>query len=158
MYQKVPLLIGYAVTTKLIGYVVSSGYKPNWAPTNKGQGNFQSKSGHVSLKLQNFAFFNVNAFFFTQQFFKILNTMDCNSFNILLFPQPNISITCPRKLLTISLLEFLCMIKKFPTRWCKIFIDKHHMNIFVYIAEIVLFFAALSQFFDHKIKILPKYG
>ena len=29
------LLIGYAVRTNLIGYVVSSGYKPNLQPTDK---------------------------------------------------------------------------------------------------------------------------
>ena len=70
MHQKVLFLIGYTVTTKLIGYVVSSGYKPNWALTNKGWGKCQSKSGHVSLKLQNSAyessFFHISTYCISQ--------------------------------------------------------------------------------------------
>ena len=35
MNQTINLLICYAVTAKIINYVVLSGYKPNWALTNK---------------------------------------------------------------------------------------------------------------------------
>ena len=52
MYQKVLLLIGY-VTTKLIFYVVSFGYKPNWA-NQQGLGKMSVKIGACQTKIATF--------------------------------------------------------------------------------------------------------